>query len=109
MLYDMLEICLLLLILLVLVSLALGRVGLPGDGWSDRCSIADAMAVHRCWCHDAVFRWLPLHRGKAGTLVLVKAGSGEPFVDQQYLLANRQLVRYLLAPQFPSSSWQSSR
>ena len=113
MLYDMLEICLLLLILLVLISLALGRVGLPSGGWLTRRWIADDMFVHCYWCHGAVFRWLPLHSSKASPLVPVRAEGGELFVDQRYLWrylwAERYLVCYLLVPRSPSLSWQSLR
>ena len=119
MLYDMFEICLLLLILLVLIWLALGRVGLSSGGWSHRCSFAADMFVHFYWCHGAVFRWLPLHWSKvhwskASPLVPVRAEGGELFVDQRYLWAQClwtkcSLIRYLLVPRSPSLSWQSFR
>ena len=99
MLYDMLEIC-----LLLLISLALRRVGLPSVGWPAWRWIADVMSVYCYWCHGAVIRWPPLLRSKASPLVPVRAEGGGLFVDQRYLWANRYLV-----PRSPSLSWQSLR
>ncbi len=104
MLYDMLEIC-----LLLLISLALRRVGLPNVSWPDWRWIADVMSVHCYWCHGAVFRWPSLHWSKASPLVPVRAEDGELFVDQRYLWAKRYLVCYMLVPRSPSLSWQSLR
>lgn len=99
MLYDMLEMCLLLLILL-----ALGFVGLPSSGWPAWRSLTDVMFVHCYGCHGAILGWPPLHRSKASPLMPISAEGGEQFVDQRYLYASRYLV-----PRSPSLSWQSLR
>ena len=99
MLYDMLEIC-----LLLLISFALGRVGLPSGGWPAWRWIADVRSVHCNWCHGAVLRWPPLHWSIASPPEPVRAEGGELFVGQPYLRAKSYLV-----PRSPTLSWQSLR
>lgn len=110
----MLEIYLLLLASLVLISLATGRVGLPNGGWPVWRWFANVMSAHRYWCYGALLRWPPLHRSNAGPFVLARAESGEPFVDQRHLWAQRHLtlghsVPGHLVPRSSSLSWQSLR
>jgi hypothetical protein len=70
--FDMLEIC-----LILLISLALGCLGLPFSRWSDWSQLAGVMFERRCRRHGATPVWPPLRRGKAGPLTLTGAGGTE--------------------------------
>lgn len=101
--FDMLEIC-----LLLLISLALGCLTLPFCR-SDWTQLVDVMFGRRCRCHGAMPKRPPLHRGKAGPLALVRAGGAALFQDHWRPRGRCGLTLCRPGGWIPALSWLPTR
>lgn len=107
--FDMFEIC-----LILLISLALVLMGRLHGSWFVWPRLANGMFVYRCRRHGATCLWSPLRRGKAGPLALARAGGAGLLRDRWHLwarcgLAPRCLATCRLGTGTPTLSRQPAR